>query len=171
MNETRFSRRYFFYGTLLAGAGPAGGFGQTSLSALGYKSYNQKLNIAGIGVGTRGPAILQGAAASENIVALCDVDDVRAARGFQEYPKATKYKDYRKLFEKEGKVIEHKKSGGENLEYHHRNLQNAIRKGEALRCDSMLGYYGVVAADIGVESFRRRKYMLWDKTRERLVKS
>ena len=106
MNETRFSRRYFFYGTLLAGAVPAGGFGQTSLSALGYKSYNQKLNIAGIGVGTRGPAILQGAAASENIVALCDVDDVRAARGFQEYPKATKYKDYRKLFEKEGKNID-----------------------------------------------------------------
>lgn len=76
-----------------------------------------------------------------------------------------------RLFEKEGKVIEHKKSGGENIEYHHRNLQNAIRKGEALRCDSMLGYYGVVAADIGVESFRRRKYMLWDKTRERFVKS
>jgi predicted dehydrogenase len=76
-----------------------------------------------------------------------------------------------KLFEKEGRVIEHKKSGGENIEYHHRNLQNAIRKGEALRCDSMLGYYGVVAAGIGVESFRRRKYMLWDKARERLVKS
>ena len=106
MNDNRFSRRYFFYGTLLAGAVPAGGFGQTSLSALGYKSPNQKLNIAGIGVGVRGPAILQGAAASENIVALCDVDDARASRGFQQYPKATKYKDYRKLLEKEGKNID-----------------------------------------------------------------
>jgi predicted dehydrogenase len=76
-----------------------------------------------------------------------------------------------KLFAKEGKVIEHKKTGAENIEYHHRNLQNAIRKGEALRCDCMLGYYGVVAADIGVESFRRRKYMLWDKSKQRLVKS
>ena len=38
MNNFRFSRRYFFYGTLLAGAVPAGGFGSTrSLSALGYK--------------------------------------------------------------------------------------------------------------------------------------
>ena len=99
MNDNRLSRRYFFYGTLLAGAVPAGGFGQTSLSALGYKSPNQKLNVAAIGMGTRGPAILQGAAASENVVALCDVDDARAARGFQQYPNATKYKDYRKLFE------------------------------------------------------------------------
>ncbi len=75
------------------------------------------------------------------------------------------------LYAKEGKVIEHKKTGAENIEYHHRNLQNAIRKGEALHCDCMLGYYGVVAADIGVESFRRRKYMLWDKAKQRFVKS
>jgi predicted dehydrogenase len=76
-----------------------------------------------------------------------------------------------KLFEKEMKPIVHVKKGGENIEFHHRNLQNAIRKGEALRCDIMLGYYGVVAADIGVESFRRHKYMAWDKTRQRLVKA
>ena len=107
MHENRFSRRYFFYGTLLAGAVPAGGFSSTpSLSALGYKSFNEKLNVAGVGVGIRGPAILHGAAASENIVALCDVDEVRSAHGFQTYPKATKYKDYRKMFEKEGKNID-----------------------------------------------------------------
>jgi predicted dehydrogenase len=76
-----------------------------------------------------------------------------------------------RLYAKEGKVIEHKKTGAENIEYHHRNLQNAIRKGEALHCDCMLGYYGVVAADIGVESFRRQKYMLWDKAKQRFVKS
>jgi len=93
MHENRFSRRYFFYGSLLAGAVPAGGFGSTpSLSALGYKSYNEKLNIAAIGVGNRGPAILLGAAPTENIVALCDVDDVSAAHAFQTYPKAARYK-------------------------------------------------------------------------------
>ena len=107
MQDNRFSRRYFFYGTLLAGAVPAGGFGSTpSLTALGYKSFNQKLNIAAIGLGTRGPAILQGAAPTENIVALCDVDEVRSAPAFQTYAKAAKYKDYRKLFEKEGKNID-----------------------------------------------------------------
>ena len=34
------SRRYFFYGALLAGAVPAGGYGSvTSLKALGYKPF------------------------------------------------------------------------------------------------------------------------------------
>ena len=45
------SRRQFFYGTLLAGALPAGGFGSApSLKHLGYKSPNEKLNVAVIGV-------------------------------------------------------------------------------------------------------------------------
>ena len=94
LNDHRFSRRHFFFGSLLAGAIPKGGFGSTvSLSASGYKSPNEKLNIAGIGVGVRGPAILIGAAATENIVALSDVDEERSARGFAQYPKANKYKD------------------------------------------------------------------------------
>jgi len=47
----RISRRYFF-DTLLAGAVPPGGFSSAhSLKRLGYKSPNEKLNIAGIGVG------------------------------------------------------------------------------------------------------------------------
>ena len=47
MSLDDFTRRHFFFGTLLAGAVPAGGFGSTpSLKALGYKSPNEKLNIA-----------------------------------------------------------------------------------------------------------------------------
>jgi len=107
MRDNRFSRRYFFYGTLLAGAVPSGGFGSTpSLRALGFKSFNEKLNIAAIGVGTRGPEILRGAAPTENIVALCDVNEEKAARAFQTYPKASKHKDYRKMLEAEGKNID-----------------------------------------------------------------
>ncbi len=107
MNDQRFSRRHFFYGTLLAGAVPSGGFGRTpSLPALGYRSPNEKLNIAAVGVGIRGPAILFSAAATENIVALCDVDDDRAARGFAQYPAAKKYRDYRKMFDAERKNID-----------------------------------------------------------------
>src|ERR1019366_1548555 len=107
VNDHHFSRRHFFYGTLLAGAVPSGGFGSTpSLSALGYKWPNEKLNIGAVGIGIRGPAILAGAAASENIVALCDVDGTRAAQGFAQYPNAKKYKDYRKMFETEGKRLD-----------------------------------------------------------------
>jgi hypothetical protein len=107
MTERRFSRRYFFYGSLLAGAVPSGGFGSApSLPALGYKSVTDKLNVAAVGVGLRGNQILQGPAASENIVALCDVDDDRMARASQTYPKAAKYRDFRKMLDTEGKNID-----------------------------------------------------------------
>jgi hypothetical protein len=43
-------------------------------------------------MGIRGPAIVLGAAATENIVALCDVDEERSARGFAQYPNAKKYR-------------------------------------------------------------------------------
>ena len=106
MTHTGFSRRRFFYGTLLAGAVPTGGFGSVpSLKALGYKSYNEKLNIACIGVGGRGVDDLN-ACASENIVALCDVDDNRAARTFARFPKLPKYKDFRRMLDKENKNID-----------------------------------------------------------------
>jgi predicted dehydrogenase len=107
MNDHVFSRRYFFYGSLLAGAVPAGGFGSVpSLVALGFKAFTEKLNIAVIGLGTRGPQILRGVNTTENVVALCDVNFDKAAPAFQEYEKAKKYKDYRKMLETEGKNID-----------------------------------------------------------------
>ena len=59
--ENNISRRkFFFYGGLLAGAIPAAGCGGSagtpSLTRLGYKSPNEKLNIACIGIGNRGAA-------------------------------------------------------------------------------------------------------------------
>jgi predicted dehydrogenase len=70
---------------------------------------------------------------------------------------------------KDVKEHEHKKTGAESLDLHHRNLINAIRKNEPLKCDHMLGYYGVVACAMGNESYRRRKYLKWDATKERIV--
>src|SRR3569833_212773 len=70
------SRRHFFYGSLLAGAVPAAGFGSTAnLKFMGYKSPNEKLNFAAIGSGGQGASNLSAAAPTENIVALADVDD------------------------------------------------------------------------------------------------
>jgi hypothetical protein len=101
------SRRHFFYGTLLAGAVPAGGFGSTpSLKALGYKSPNEKLNIASIGAGGKAENDIHGCAPTENIVALCDVDDKRAAAMYKEFEKPPKYKDFRKMLDKEGNSID-----------------------------------------------------------------
>lgn len=101
------SRRHFFYGTLLAGAVPAAGFGSAaSLKSMGYKSPNEKLNFAAIGSGGQGAANLSAAAPTENIVALCDVDDRRAAPTFNRFPNATKYRDFRQMLDKEGKNID-----------------------------------------------------------------
>ncbi|MGA3019197.1 MAG: Gfo/Idh/MocA family oxidoreductase, partial [Bryobacteraceae bacterium] len=96
-----FTRRHFFFGSLLAGAIPSGGFGSTaSLGRLGYKSPNEKLNIAAIGAGGQAASDLTNCA-SENIVALCDVDELQAARKFSQYEKVPKYKDFRKMLDKE----------------------------------------------------------------------
>jgi len=98
------TRRHFFLGTLLAGAIPRGGFGTVaSLKALGYQSPNEKLTIAGVGAGGRAISVL-GGLASENIVALADVDWARGAEGFTRWDKATKYKDFRQMLDKEKSI-------------------------------------------------------------------
>jgi predicted dehydrogenase len=101
------SRRYFFFGSVLAGAIPKGGFGSTpSLKAAGYKSPNEKLNIASIGAGGKAASDIDGCSKTENIVALCDVDDKSAAKTFEKFDKAPKYKDFRKMLDKEGPGID-----------------------------------------------------------------
>lgn len=75
------------------------------------------------------------------------------------------------LFASEIKPVMHKKSGAEDVVLHHRNLQNAIRRGEPLNCDVMLGYYGVVASELGVLSFRKKQYLAWDRAKERIAQA
>ncbi|MBL8228002.1 MAG: Gfo/Idh/MocA family oxidoreductase [Bryobacterales bacterium] len=101
------SRRYFFYGSLLAGAVPSGGFGSAaSLRLAGYKSPNEKLNFAAIGSGGQGASNLGAASPTENVVALCDVDDRRAAPVFERYPNAARYRDFRQMLDKEARNID-----------------------------------------------------------------
>ncbi len=68
-------------------------------------SPNNKLNIAVIGVGGRGHANWS-KATNENIVAMCDVDDSRAADGFNQYPGIPKFKDFRVMFDKMANKID-----------------------------------------------------------------
>src|ERR1035438_9617906 len=108
MSQHGFSRRYFFYGSLLAGAIPRGGFGSTpSLKAAGYKSPNEKLNLAAIGAGGQPAAdLMQAHAGVENVVALADVDWERGRESFERFPKAVKFKDFRQMLDKQGKDID-----------------------------------------------------------------
>jgi len=100
------SRRYFFFGSLLAGALPAAGAGRSgSLRSMGYKSPNEKLNIASIGAGGKARSDI-GGCSSENIVALCDPDAESAKSMFEKYDKAPRYTDFRRMLDKEAKNID-----------------------------------------------------------------
>jgi predicted dehydrogenase len=101
--NNRFTRRYFFLGGAALAASSGLEARTASLKRAGYKSPNEKLNIAGIGVGGKGYGDIN-SCATENIVALCDPDEVRAARTFDRYPKATRYKDFRQMLDKEKSI-------------------------------------------------------------------
>src|SRR3954465_11118090 len=61
-------------------------------------SPNEKLNIAIIGSGGRGGSNLHDVA-SENIVALCDVNEKNLSAAASKFPQARKFTDYRKLYD------------------------------------------------------------------------
>jgi hypothetical protein len=102
----RVSRRGFIRSASYAAA--VAGLGRMpSLKAMGYRSPNEKLNIAGIGAGGQAFDDLKAAhGGTENIVALADVDWARGAKGFDEWPRAARYKDYREMLDKSGKDID-----------------------------------------------------------------
>jgi len=59
-------------------------------------------------VGGKGEGDLEELAKSPhvNIIALCDVDDRQAVKSRQRFPKATYYKDFREMLDKEGKSLD-----------------------------------------------------------------
>ena len=62
---------------------------------------SEKLNVAGIGIGGQGGAVLRDPAiSSQNIVALCDVDWKYAAGTAKTFPKAEQFADYRAMLER-----------------------------------------------------------------------
>lgn len=71
----------------------------------GAPSPNNKLNLACIGVAGRGQDNIEGVK-SENIVALCDVDEPYASATFAKYPGAKRFTDYRRMFDEMEKEID-----------------------------------------------------------------
>jgi predicted dehydrogenase len=74
----------------------------------GFIAPSDKLNIAGIGAGGKGESDLASFAESPkaNIVCFADVDDRQITKSVNRFPKATRYKDFREMLEKEGKNID-----------------------------------------------------------------
>ncbi len=97
----RVSRRYFLrYTSLAVGAAAVPG-----PFLLRGQSLNNKLNIGVIGAGGKGSSDTD-SCASENIVALCDVDQKTLTGRGAKYPQAKLYRDYRKMLDEMGKSLD-----------------------------------------------------------------
>jgi predicted dehydrogenase len=75
------------------------------LGNAGGQPPSEKLNLAAIGIGGMGASNIN-QCSSENFVALCDVDDRYAAKVFDKFPKAKKYRDFRVMLDKEDKNVD-----------------------------------------------------------------
>ena len=75
-------------------------------SISGVTAPSDKLNIAVVGPGSRGNAVLSAAKPTENIVALCDIDWKFAKPIFDQNPDAKKYWDWRKMYDEMGRSID-----------------------------------------------------------------
>jgi len=102
--KTALNRRSFLRKSATAGAGLLI-LGNSRL-AFAYEA-NSKLNIAGIGVGGQGRGSLDAFhGMGNNLVALCDVDAVRAGDIYQKHPQAKRYQDFRQMFDQMEKQID-----------------------------------------------------------------
>ena len=101
----------------------------------GADAPSNKLNVAGIGVGGRGWSDINDCA-SENIVALCDVNEQSLANAVKKWPKAQTYKDWRKCLEQ--KDIDAVVCGTTDHTHAFINVW-AMNRGKHVYCEKPLG--------------------------------
>lgn len=104
------SRRQFIQTSALA-AGAGFWVAGTAAANLTPRSPNEKLRIAGIGVGGKGHSDITQAAEFGDVVAICDIDDARCNKAYADLNKGDKhnpkkYSDFRKMLEEMGKNID-----------------------------------------------------------------
>lgn len=133
----RISRRSFIQQTSLAAAMASGYFinpGPLKAST----SPNERLNIAAIGATNRAGANIQGCA-SQNIVAIADIDSDLLEKGCAPYPNARKYEDYRIMLEKEGDKIDAVLVGTPDHSHAPASAM-ALRMGKHVYCEKPLAH-------------------------------
>ena len=104
MRSNSLSRRAFLELSALA-PGLAAGLHLGGAAAATAAGPNDKLNIAAIGVANKGGDNINNLA-SQNIVALCDVDERFLNEWGEKFPQARRYRDYRIMLEKEAKNVD-----------------------------------------------------------------
>jgi predicted dehydrogenase len=74
--------------------------------ALAEQSPNEQVNVASVGIGGKGDGDSDQAAKHGNLIAICDIDDKRLDAKSHKFPKAQRFNDFRKMFDKMGKEID-----------------------------------------------------------------
>ena len=97
---TQRTTRRRFLGTAAA-TGLGAWIWQGPQRAAAGQSPNEKLNVGVVGTGGRGRSNLNGVARTENIVALCDVDQRRLAEAAEQHQGARQYADFRRMLEQQ----------------------------------------------------------------------
>jgi len=135
MIRTAATRRNFLKaGALAASAG---------LAAPAYLpagiSANEKINLALIGAGGRGGALVGMGGPEVNRVAFCDPDEQYAGGTFERYPKVRRYVDYRKMFDEMEREID--AVAVATPDHHHFPASMmAMSRGKHLYCEKPLTY-------------------------------
>ena len=71
------------------------------------QSPNERIAVAGIGLGNQGNTDTKEVSKFADMVAICDVDETRLnAAGEKRFPKAKRYTDFRKMLDEMGKSID-----------------------------------------------------------------
>jgi predicted dehydrogenase len=139
VQPSNFNRRQFLKRTS-AGASLFYLTPRTLLSATPRVSANEKINVAGIGVGSQGGGDTNAVAAEgANIVALCDVDSKYAAKTFAKYPDAKQFTDYRVMLDKMGREIDAVVIGTPDHTHAVIALE-AMRRGKHVYCEKPLAH-------------------------------
>lgn len=108
------------------------------LGGAGFLAPSERINVAGIGAGGMGGGDLSTVSRlGANLVALCDVDQERAAGLFNAHPQARRYKDFREMLDKEASKVDAVTVGTPD-HIHAVAAMAAIRAGKHVYCQKPL---------------------------------
>ncbi len=135
----RINRREMLKASTVIGAGAL--FLSSGILTKGA-SPNEKLNVACIGLGAQGNFQVSNLGKMKdevNMVALCDVDDLRAGKAYENYPGAKKFYDFRTMFDEMEKSIDAVAvSTPDHTHYH--PVMRALRAGKHVYCEKPLAH-------------------------------
>ena len=139
--KTGTSSRRQFVGTAAAGVAAFTIIPRHCIARSGTVSPNEKIRLAGIGVGGQGGSDLQQFEKTGQVtmVALCDVDTTRSADTYKRHSDAKPYRDFRKMLDEMDKDIDAVLVATPD-HFHSVAAMAAIKRGKHVYCEKPLAH-------------------------------